>query len=122
MKHQKLATPILSAILLTGSVAFAQAGPVGTPPAAEPADIAKDPVLLAIKDALAPNAEQLTSLEERVGKWRADQRKMLEEFRKEMRGGAGGPAGPGGERPSPEIARPTRKNSLRRSIRSTPRS
>ena len=73
MKHQKLATPILSAILLTGSVAFAQAGPVGTPPAAEPADIAKDPVLLAIKDALAPNAEQLTSLEERVGKWRADQ-------------------------------------------------
>ena len=118
MLHQKLSAPFLSAILLTGSVAFAQAGPGGPPPAAGmPVDIAKDiakdlakdPVLLALKEALAPNAEQLKSLEERVGKWRADQRKVLEDFRKEMRGGAGGPngpggaGGPGGERPSPEI-------------------
>ena len=115
MKHQKLAAPILSAILLTGSVAFAQAGPGGPPPAAEPADIAKDPVLIALKDALAPNARQLESLEERVAKWRAEQRKALDEFRRELRGGAGGPAGPGGpggpggrggpgaERPSPEL-------------------
>ena len=115
MLHQKLSAPFLSAILLTGSVAFAQAGPGGPPPpAGMPVDIAKDiakdlakdPVLLALKEALAPNAEQLKSLEERVGKWRADQRKVLEDFRKEMRGGAGGPGGPGGpggERPSPEI-------------------
>ena len=85
MLHQKLVAPFVSAILLTGSVAFAQAGPGGPPPAAGmPVDIAKDPakdpVLLALKEALAPNAEQLKSLEERVGKWRADQRKVLEDY------------------------------------------
>ena len=74
------------------------AGPGNQPLQIDPE---KDDVLVKIKAAVAPTAEQAAAILSRYKKLREDQRATLRDL---MRGrGPGGPGGPGGGRPSPEV-------------------